>query len=179
MTGIIPAYAGSTWSSSAYSLSSEDHPRIRGEHAILYRCSTLLPGSSPHTRGALYCSVRHRQGGGIIPAYAGSTWSTRSRAPSTRDHPRIRGEHNSPVSWLTCWPGSSPHTRGAHQHHRQRQVDVGIIPAYAGSTSESFMVTRMPQDHPRIRGEHGATQDFYVHLKGSSPHTRGAPVPSG
>ena len=30
-------------------------------------------------------------------------------------------------------------------------------------------------DHPRIRGEHAGDDDATTELKGSSPHTRGAP----
>ena len=50
---------------------------------------------------------------GIIPAYAGST-SLRIVATSRRrDHPRIRGEHDTPLTNVTPFTGSSPHTRGA------------------------------------------------------------------
>ena len=112
----------------------------------------------------------------IIPAYAGSTLTadpqgneTMGSSPHTRgappmrrtagstwrDHPRIRGEH----------------VRAARVGH----VEVGIIPAYAGSTPvPTFAMTlawgssphtrgapprsqgraRRGGDHPRIRGEH-------------------------
>ena len=115
-----------------------------------------------------------------------------------RDHPRIRGEHQTSrqpriltrgiipayagstsmlsVRRLAC-QGSSPHTRGAHTARRNQQ---------------SF-----PQDHPRIRGEHlllryirllacgiipayaGSTEHAVGVIgwfEGSSPHTRGAPL---
>ncbi|ERH20057.1 hypothetical protein HMPREF0043_00186 [Actinobaculum sp. oral taxon 183 str. F0552] len=49
---IIPAYAGSTRPSSPASAAQPDHPRIRGEHAPQCDAGGLLPGSSPHTRGA-------------------------------------------------------------------------------------------------------------------------------
>ena len=112
-----------------------DHPRIRGEHDLMAASAlavpgiipayagstlsslstvTLMPGSSPHTRGALCCLCRT-----VLPP---------------GDHPRIRGEHSSvdgrdpgvdgiiPAyagSTITEKPrsryrvGSSPHTRGA------------------------------------------------------------------
>ena len=112
-----------------------DHPRIRGEHSqqatqsvaaariipayagstkSLRKRQSIIPGSSPHTRGAL-------QPG-------------RSSICTHRDHPRIRGEHalvrvhppaadgiipayagSTSVGKLifSADRGSSPHTRGA------------------------------------------------------------------
>ena len=49
----------------------------------------------------------------IIPAYAGSTRSGTSNSASTRDHPRIRGEHIVKSGVILTTRGSSPHTRGA------------------------------------------------------------------
>ena len=53
MSGIIPAYAGSTWHRDAAAALERDHPRIRGEH--------------PSGDRDIYNRPR------IIPAYAGST----------------------------------------------------------------------------------------------------------
>ena len=50
-----------------------DHPRIRGEHVFDNPAKDNVPGSSPHTRGALYPQPGRVQSDGIIPAYAGST----------------------------------------------------------------------------------------------------------
>ena len=50
--GIIPAYAGSTPTTSSRCPPSPDHPRIRGEHESLGQWSRREMGSSPHTRGA-------------------------------------------------------------------------------------------------------------------------------
>ena len=153
--GIIPAYAGNTWSISTVSVAlvgssphtqgtrqrpvevgqgNRDHPRIRGEHVRLR---------------VRVCGV-----GGIIPAYAGNTftnldksWMVPGSSPHTRgtlyadtdsiylqgDHPRIRGEH---AAVAARW-------------HARR----GIIPAYAGNTA--------------------APTDEATGKEGSSPHTRG------
>ena len=154
-----------------------DHPRMRGEHRVrrahgltqdgiipacagstsplsMNECS--LVGSSPHARGAHLRLGCLRGNPGIIPACAGST---SRRSP-----------------WLAWTPGSSPHARGAHrrrgtnrpfrrdhprmrgEHHERTDVyvhDSGIIPACAGSTSDTAIVT--------------------VREMGSSPHARGAP----
>ena len=174
-----------------------DHPRIRGEHHALRISGRSSPriipayagsttgdalenlseqGSSPHTRGALVACAT-AQG-------------------SSRDHPRIRGEHdgikNVIVSTLRIIPayagstlrihhfgflslGSSPHTRGAPRMRREEMAK--------------------PKDHPRIRGEHplahlgdvGCRRIIPAYagstprptrpgscVPGSSPHTRGA-----
>ena len=93
-TRIIPAYAGSTWCRWCAIRPGWDHPRIRGEHPPGDTAWGLLPGSSPHTRGARRVRGRLVRGCGIIPAYAGSTCRRiRGSVPGT-DHPRIRGEHD-------------------------------------------------------------------------------------
>ena len=73
-----------------------------------------------------------------------------------RDHPRIRGEHESHRLPVQRVGGSSPHTRGALPFGDHVGVGPGIIPAYAGSTR---------------KGGKSLTIN-----KGSSPHTRGAPT---
>ena len=92
---------------------------------------------------------------GIIPAYAGSTVVGYLERRIGQDHPRIRGEHDAVAIEIDRLTGSSPHTRGAptacsastgceKDHPRIRGEhtlmppilvwDIGIIPAYAGST---------------------------------------------
>ena len=75
-----------------------------------------------------------QKGDGIIPAYAGSTWATVLLTLVSRDHPRIRGEHENTMYCSPRDSGSSPHTRGAPPRCPQMFVDTRIIPAYAGST---------------------------------------------
>ena len=91
---------------------------------------------------------------GIIPAYAGSTSRWCSRRRLRADHPRIRGEHVVFSLDPHFRIGSSPHTRGARQPPERQYRGRRIIPAYAGSTGDAFMLT---------------TSGW-----GSSPHTRGA-----
>ena len=217
--GIIPAYAGSTTTSSILSRSSRgSSPHTRGA-PLLFCASCTAFWDHPRIRGEHYQgSCRPGGARGIIPAYAGSTQfiitdgdTTVGSSPHTRgapeaaftvnvaerDHPRIRGEHRpcrctrlsargiipayagstNPCRNPPCGPrGSSPHTRGARrcsallascardhprirgEHQRDEQASlrqVGIIPAYAGST---LLGVRLAPP-----------------LRGSSPHTRGAP----
>ena len=113
--GIIPAYAGSTDGLPIAEWRRADHPRIRGEHVRGPSRQDRESGSSPHTRGARHHARLPTRLPGIIPAYAGSTHTPRTRPKPLADHPRIRGEH---------------------RHARRRRRSRGrIIPAYAGSTS--------------------------------------------
>ena len=171
---IIPAYAGSTNYNATTLRGDGDHPRIRGEHPSTRRGTTSRGGSSPHTRGAHDSLFGTEPGIGIIPAYAGSTTSCRSRCRSRPDHPRIRGEHYLGVQPASGGGGSSPHTRGARRPVDPRPREGRIIPAYAGSTAWPAESWRRRPDHPRIRGEHNSCRSPSMVLTGSSPHTRGA-----
>ena len=53
-----------------------------------------------------------------------------------QDHPRIRGEHLRVPLSIHFFLGSSPHTRGAQFSWEAGALGEGIIPAYAGSTSD-------------------------------------------
>ena len=152
---IIPAYAGSTRAATEGGRGMSDHPRIRGEHAV--------------DVGADRRRCR------IIPAYAGSTSFGIPCHGRLRDHPRIRGEHEMTLHKNGLVVGSSPHTRGAPVGLGAQLRDRRIIPAYAGSTWVETGGGQGMSDHPRIRGEHGASRTPARLGSGSSPHTRGAP----
>ena len=175
---------------------SPDHPRIRGEHYLSEFESDFQGGSSPHTRGARREELQETLVWRIIPAYAGSTPAAARRWRLPADHPRIRGEHLNERAARQRRKGSSPHTRGAlrQQHlpcpgcriipayagstaaaHHILPLDSRIIPAYAGSTCRGVGFACCRGDHPRIRGEHRKMRAMAGNLKGSSPHTRGAP----
>ena len=91
--GIIPAYAGSTRLSLINNVLIRDHPRVCGEHRLLYLFRFRFRGSSPRMRGALVVEVAGDGDAGIIPAYAGSTISFALMWWAARDHPRVCGEH--------------------------------------------------------------------------------------
>ena len=137
---------------------SWDHPRIRGEHPNAHSRMPGSLGSSPHTRGA------H------------STASSKKCRP--RDHPRIRGEHPLLTPGFRDGMGSSPHTRGALDRVGRDLDDVGIIPAYAGSTRPACARGRSPQDHPRIRGEHPWPADRPHRICRIIPAYAGSTTPS-
>ena len=151
---IIPAYAGSTSRVPRLRRRSRDHPRIRGEHDVVYQDGRERLGSSPHTRGAPTVRIRGSGDSGIIPAYAGSTTPPTKSPSKQADHPRIRGEHDHVLVGVVESLGSSPHTRGA---------------PWPGPAHRAG-----PGDHPRIRGEHRPAPGHIPRHGGSSPHTRGA-----
>ena len=177
--GIIPAYAGSTprpsragapfsgssphtrgapARASSTGHATRDHPRIRGEHSRAVFDDRPAVGIIPAYAGSTkYALSRSRPSAGSSPHTRGAPPTSRRRTRPRRDHPRIRGEH----------PGNP----------LAEVVGAGIIPAYAGSTHTSMygsegnsgssphtrgalylclVLSHGRQDHPRIRGEHGA-----------------------
>ena len=133
-----------------------------------------VDGSSPHTRGAPRALNPGGVFSGIIPAYAGSTRADPRVTELQGDHPRIRGEHDTPLTNVTPFTGSSPHTRGARPTPSTPEESIWIIPAYAGSTCRRCRKRLRARDHPRIRGEHRLSGLYTGDGQGSSPHTRGA-----
>ena len=159
--GIIPAYAGSTFSmvSGSENLPGSS-PHTRGARSPR-PCSPPRPADHPRIRGehsVAHPAVRERPG--IIPAYAGSTVRyTILRSGRSGSSPHTRG---APISPSTCPRpcGDHPRIRGEHPLAAFcYKLCFGIIPAYAGST------------------ERGSRDDTL--FRGSSPHTRGAPTSGG
>ena len=172
--GIIPACAGSTGSKPASTSSMRDHPRMCGEHRTPPPTYQWRPGSSPHVRGAHIDPRQRYFTTGIIPACAGSTNIRLDQRLSSRDHPRMCGEHAEIAAWGNdCW-GSSPHVRGARCNLVRSCRFRGIIPACAGSTWTREAIFSPAGDHPRMCGEHAVRVRRAVMVSGSSPHVRGA-----
>ena len=196
LVGIIPAYAGSTCSSTRWTACTRDHPRVCGEHTPTQGVICAFTGSSPRMRGALLIRAGLAFQPGIIPAYAGSTSSRRRCRRAPRDHPRVCGEHSVALlpsrSFQGSSPrmrgaralrhggrvpeGSSPRMRGAHRRGGVRGDGRGIIPAYAGSTAPCRRTRWWRGDHPRVCGEHCSTTPILLTFPGSSPRMRGALV---
>ena len=173
--GLIPAYAGSTARRVLLHCAASAHPRLRGEHEVRAEHVSGQWGSSPLTRGARGVVVDYPLASGLIPAYAGSTEARRDAPISSGAHPRLRGEHYRSISAVKSSTGSSPLTRGVLRVGWHRRRIVGLIPAYAGSTSVRTCVTSRTWAHPRLRGEHLAAGHDIDRAYGSSPLTRGAP----
>ena len=172
---IIPAYAGSTDGDVRPSSSWQDHPRVCGEHLAQVPASPYHQGSSPRMRGARLQRLLPVLRLGIIPAYAGSTASSRVTCMPWPDHPRVCGEHVDIMLTGRSRQGSSPRMRGARMSCSRTQRWMGIIPAYAGSTLPSGPSLPCGRDHPRVCGEHIGRYSIRIPRQGSSPRMRGAP----
>ena len=110
-----------------------------GEHADGNKTIQGAKGSSPHVRGALARRFASGSATGIIPACAGSTPMSPTGRGAMWDHPRMCGEHSRPMKSRSNCGGSSPHVRGARQSRSLINLSLGIIPACAGSTSETAL----------------------------------------
>ena len=149
------------------------HPRSRGENTDHVVRALGVAGSSPLTRGKRTLGVDCRPDLGLIPAHAGKTCGSGGRGPSTRAHPRSRGENSrvSTTGFLSC--GSSPLTRGKLRGAGMTGSRQRLIPAHAGKTRTARTPRRPGRAHPRSRGENGTGATVGRGAQGSSPLTRG------
>ena len=155
--GIIPARAGSTLRTSPCMQAPWDHPRSCGEHPYGGVLNICILGSSPLVRGARRCTASRRTASRIIPARAGSTRSSRAHRGMRGDHPRSCGEHTVLPLVSIGVRGSSPLVRGALFPAHTHSLEIGIIPARAGSTNAQVYPAVSRGDHPRSCGEHSCT----------------------
>ena len=124
-------------------------------------------------RGTPLRLTRRRCFSGIIPAYAGNTRCTRAGRASTRDHPRVCGEHIMVLQIYRALGGSSPRMRGTPRTCSRNFHGIGIIPAYAGNTPWVWPCRCGGRDHPRVCGEHPCAVYPSGGCWGSSPRMRG------
>ena len=171
--GIIPACAGNTTSIDGDGRGTWDHPRMRGEHLVYCGQSFGVWGSSPHARGTRPLEMAGFCFRGIIPACAGNTYGQKAFPCHDWDHPRMRGEHPGGIWFMMLLIGSSPHARGTRNCRRNAARVRGIIPACAGNTAFAGNFHGVPEDHPRMRGEHRQEAFMSDYEEGSSPHARG------
>ena len=97
---------------SQYSLQSSKSPRLRGEHFFVSVSAYSKAGSPPPTRGTLQAWHNRIYTDGITPAYAGNTQVAIFLNLHKRDHPRLRGEHESKYVARMEQGGLPPPTRG-------------------------------------------------------------------
>ena len=77
LTRLIPAWAGKTSGLSHTVASAGAHPRVGGENFLGLFGRWAIPGSSPRGRGKRARLAHARPLSGLIPAWAGKTWSCR------------------------------------------------------------------------------------------------------
>ena len=176
--GLIPAHAGKTVMGHANIVSPTAHPRSRGENVMMTSAIGVNPGSSPLTRGKRTVTIYARGDLGsspltrgkprppsprrprpwLIPAHAGKTGASVSRALLGWAHPRSRGENFVAAMYGLGLRGSSPLTRGKRQRRRHPRARRGLIPAHAGKTEMGGIEPPAGWAHPRSRGENLASQ---------------------
>ena len=110
---------------------------------------------------------------GIIPAYAGNTYGRYFVVANAEDHPRVCGEHQHGKQRLADYGGSSPRMRGTRARAKAERKRFGIIPAYAGNTTNDYDFDTPRRDHPRVCGEHPSYMSRGRYEVGSSPRMRG------
>ena len=115
-----------------------------------------IDGSSPLTRGKRNPSTSSAAAARLIPAHAGKTAVGYVVKSAAEAHPRSRGENGRIEVTDRAAPGSSPLTRGKHNHQSP-------VPHQAAA-------------HPRSRGENGKGVNIAQPRLGSSPLTRGKPL---
>ena len=153
MRGLIPAHAGKTLPEDAARISTQAHPRSRGENGDECGGIFTVPGSSPLTRGKPVKLDTGASRGGLIPAHAGKTPHGPTSGRCSWAHPRSRGENGYSWSTSSTSSGSSPLTRGKHLPGGHASITQGLIPAHAGKTGHVSGWPGIPRAHPRSRGE--------------------------
>ena len=171
--GITPACAGKRWERCRRSLTSRDHPRMRGEKVHSYLVWVKNQGSPPHARGKGREMTEEEWSRGITPACAGKRRAQTRPACPPWDHPRMRGEKNYRNTRDNQMMGSPPHARGKAQVQFLQRQGGGITPACAGKSVPRAHDHEPWWDHPRMRGEKSFFGWLVREELGSPPHARG------
>ena len=130
----IPAWAGETSASTPTKTGTRDHPRVGGGDRLCPLLLRLLAGPSPRGRGRPVRGDSALVWMGTIPAWAGETFSSASRAARFKDHPRVGGGDTETRLRRRWPPGPSPRGRGRRQSLVESQGALRTIPAWAGET---------------------------------------------
>mgnify|MGYP000881839593 CR=1 FL=1 len=170
---LIPAHAGKTSCCRGATGRTWAHPRSRGENVLSGLQQASGSGSSPLTRGKRVLHGDDLALAGLIPAHAGKTGTTTVQPCTTRAHPRSRGENLKSSLLSLCRTGSSPLTRGKPIAAATALASTRLIPAHAGKTRFSLLLSVLRTAHPRSRGENTAQIGAESVDLGSSPLTRG------
>ena len=169
----IPACAGNTVCTARPRASRAVHPRMRGEHVMASLRSGSKYGPSPHARGTRPYHAAASLPARSIPACAGNTPRPEAGASRPTVHPRMRGEHVAEGGATNEGRGPSPHARGTRVDRSAGRDGVRSIPACAGNTCPRHAWRCTQPVHPRMRGEHAATEPKGWPEVGPSPHARG------
>ena len=174
-SGLIPTYAGNTLAAHRTSCGIGAHPHVCGEHADNFLESDPKTGSSPRMRGTRSWIPSRWLRGGLIPTYAGNTYSCTGCIGFREAHPHVCGEHLKDPDPPGGREGSSPRMRGTRPGDKYQPAGIGLIPTYAGNTRKSLWRWMKARAHPHVCGEHDGFAGWMEQLAGSSPRMRGTP----
>ena len=153
---LIPAWAGKTSTSHGCARRKPAHPRVGGENVITTSAGGVRPGSSPRGRGKRTSTRLQNHVHGLIPAWAGKTFSQRQCSQTESAHPRVGGENTVIGADLFADAGSSPRGRGKRSASMRRTLSLRLIPAWAGKTSGAVLSLALSRAHPRVGGENAS-----------------------
>ena len=170
---LIPAWAGKTRPRRRGGEHPWAHPRVGGENAVTMGRTRVPAGSSPRGRGKRRAARLYDRLGGLIPAWAGKTWSHLSMSAPRSAHPRVGGENDVGDDGEVCRHGSSPRGRGKRLRTTQENHLFRLIPAWAGKTLRAYLVVGGRAAHPRVGGENWTNSTTLEYRSGSSPRGRG------
>ena len=149
---IIPARAGPTRGGRPHCNCGTDHPRSCGANFGLMYVAVPVTGSSPLVRGQRIVPAALAWPLRIIPARAGPTGPTATKAATRPDHPRSCGANLFARVQISDIRGSSPLVRGQLCMSCDFHETPRIIPARAGPTSAYTNARHYWSDHPRSCG---------------------------
>ena len=130
-------------------------------------------GSSPRVRGTAPFSDLNYSVTRFIPACAGNSCAYCAHYDHYAVHPRVCGEQDTQVSFLTFFAGSSPRVRGTVTNNTTLAVAARFIPACAGNRSATHRKPSSAAVHPRVCGEQCHPVNRQAVPSGSSPRVRG------
>ena len=110
---------------------------------------------------------------GITPACAGKRELLKTHFKSYRDHPRVCGEKNVRLLFLSKVLGSPPRVRGKVAFSYSVASRLRITPACAGKSSGISPIFSLYSDHPRVCGEKSPSPEKQNPPSGSPPRVRG------
>ena len=131
---LIPAWAGKTTYPRTRCWNRPAHPRVGGENPPSSKRPTGNWGSSPRGRGKPWPAYGDAITQRLIPAWAGKTCCVHPTASAAAAHPRVGGENTAPTRTKRERGGSSPRGRGKLLLLFRLDLQVGLIPAWAGKT---------------------------------------------
>ena len=149
----IPAYAGKTFVIGEPRPTAQEHPRVCGENATIPNHFREENGTSPRMRGKLATRLGASWFCRNIPAYAGKTFCVATCVACNAEHPRVCGENVYGSVVVAEGLGTSPRMRGKRAPKKLVCAGTRNIPAHAGKTMRSALLSLTSPEHPRACGE--------------------------